>query len=131
MSKKYDIDSRMSKKYDYLWEPKSRQREDEYLVTQQEMKLARGEVIGVFINEPNKSYTKWIWKKIDGVYKIYPLWSIWNHSDEAVMRLDMDLKLGLEVLVYSIDKKWHVLNETTGETGPTQERFMVIYGISK
>lgn len=87
----------------YEWTPVSHMRDFEVIdrFTKKEVKVARGQGIGVFISDVHKSYIKIIYDKNTelGIKKV--TFSLWNHSKEAKELLNNDLSIGYNVLIYN------------------------------
>ena len=99
-------------KFDYEWTPKSHMRDFEVMdmFTEDELMIARGQGIGVVIIEQISSYIKLIYDKTrhSGVY---PVHTVWNHSDKARSLLTADLTLGYDVLFISDGTKYNLCEE--------------------
>ncbi len=82
------------------WSPKSHMRDFEVIdkLTANEIKIARGQGIGVIIIEQFSCYTTLIYDRDhkDGVN--IPAHTIWNHGEECKKLLAADLNLGYDVL---------------------------------
>ncbi len=92
------------------WSPKSHIRDFEVIdeFTVNEIKIARGQGIGVIIIEQFSCYTKLIYDRDheDGVN--IPAHTIWHHGEECKKLLAADLNLGYDVLFINKDRTDHL-----------------------
>lgn len=84
----------------YVWNPKSHMRDFEVLwpFTKKQVKIARGQGIGVFISDIHKFYIKLVYDKNEKLGVKFFLGG-WNHTNEARDLLSNDLYLGYNVLI--------------------------------
>lgn len=84
----------------YDWSPASDMRDFEVIhpFTSHEIRLARGQVIGVIVHEALQSYTKFYYDATEPL-GVSSLPSPWIRSKEQREHLNNDLVLGLEVLL--------------------------------
>jgi len=90
----------------FEWTPKTTMVDFEVIeaFTSRELKLAKGQVIGVIIIEPCQSYCK-LYYDSKAKYGVSPVFTIWNHSDDAKSILNNDLTLGLDVLLINMQEQ--------------------------
>jgi ribonuclease HI len=99
------------------WSPKSHMRDFEVIDphTNTEVKIARGQGIGVVIIESLSQYVKLMYDKNE-TFGVRPAsYSLWNHTDRAREVLSSDLSLGYDVLFITKDNV-HYLCEDMDES---------------
>lgn len=99
------------KRYD--WTPKSHMRDFEVISphNENEIRIARGQGIGVIIVEQRECYIKLMYDKTSSEGIIASAYTIWTHSEEARGILSSDLSIGYDVLHISKDKIVNLIEE--------------------
>lgn len=89
----------------YEWTPSSHMRDFEVINPfHEEIKIARGQGIGVIIIEPLSAYVKLMYDKKSTNGIIPATYSKWDHSDQAKQILSDDLSLGYDVMLMTHKK---------------------------